>query len=744
MSRPSRHVRWPGILVGGLGLVLLALSCVVASDLATTSRSLQDEVVRTEGLVLSNVRTLGQTQRELLRLQHLLDIDAPDDEVRLQAGFVSQRTQESALSYQQVTLGADSLMATARRNEAAWREEVLPALNGLLLDRRDSARTRAQIEERIQGLERSYNVLASLGETNRREQVATTNETATDLSGDLRRLLLMLGVLLAAALASSATGAVLFLRADRRRSDAVRELRSLNDDLAFYSRVVEATDSPLIASDPTGRITWVNEAFTRSTGWRLEEVRDRRPGEFLLGPATDRPTVRRLLGAMENREPVRVEIAIYTHDGEQRWVTTDVSPLLGADGELEGFFAVQTDITERHEAELLLVEARRAAEETARQKASFLATMSHEIRTPLNAVLGLTDLLLLTDLDGEQRDYVETAHRSGSHLLALINDVLVYSSLESGRLEHAEEPFSMAGVLGETVAMFGPEAEVKGVALRLHLAPDVPAALRGDEVRLRQVLVNLVGNALKFTESGSVSVETTVVRRSEDADGRPVCELLTTVTDTGIGIPGWRIPDLFQSFVRGDASTTREYGGTGLGLAISRGLVEAMGGTIELESELGRGTRVSVRTAHRAIGAPESDPAALVAAEPDDSCQLSVLVAEDDAVNRKVVVGMLARLGIVPSVVGNGRDAVDLVERVDFDVVLMDVEMPVMDGVSAVRRIRDSQGERRPHVIALTANALTGDRERFIEAGMDDYVSKPVTLESLTAALVRARPRSSV
>lgn len=730
---PSRRVRWPGVLIGALGLLLLAVSCVLAVDLRSTSVRMQREVVRTEELILTNVRTLGQTQRELLRLLHLLDVQAPADEIDLQVAFVSQRAQESALSRQLTTLGSEGLMETARADERRWRTVVLPELTQAL--RSDDDRLLAEAKGALIELERSYNELASAAETHRRTQIASTNRTTADLTESLDRLMLLLALLLLASIASSATGTALFVRADRHRKRAVSELSALNDDLLFYSRVIQATDSALLATAADGRVTWVNDAFERVTGWRLEHVRGRFPTEFLLAPATEAEVVERLVANVHEGRPVRVEIACQRVGGDFFWSAADVSPLQDGAGRAEGFFVVLTDVTERREAQDLLVEARRAAEETAQQKAAFLATMSHEIRTPLNAVLGLTDLLLQTDLDAEQRDYAETAHRSGDHLLALINDVLDYSSLESGRMEYAEEPFSIRGLLADTLAMFASQAEVKQVALDLDCAPDVPAAVRGDETRLRQVLVNLVGNALKFTERGGVTVTCSVVRTTEGT-GEAVCELLTTISDTGIGIPRWRIPDLFQSFVRGDASTTREYGGTGLGLAICRGLVEAMDGRIELESEVGRGTRVLVRTRHRVAAASFAPvPEPLVACRTVDPRQLTVLVAEDDVVNRKVITGMLGRLGIVPTIVGNGREALDLLHREAFDVVLMDVEMPVMDGVSAVRRLRADPPPVRPHVIALTANALAGDRERFLEAGMDDYLSKPVTLGSLTAAL---------
>lgn len=740
---PSRRVRWPGVLIAALGLVLLVVSCFLALDLRSTSDRMQREVVRTEGLVLSNVRTLSQAQRELLRLLHLLDVDAPDDEIGLQVGFVSQRTQESALSYQLTTLGSEDLLGIARANERSWRSEVLPALIQAMGSGREPDLAYDGVKQDLLRLERSYNELAAVAESNRRAQVSSTNQTASDLSGDLDRVMLLLALMLLAAITSSATGMVLFFRADRHRDHAVGELRALNEDLVFYSRVVRATDSALLATDAEGRVTWVNDAFERATGWRLEAVRGLWPTQFLLGPATDADVMRQLRENVHDGRRIRVEIACLDAAGETSWSAADISPLHDAEDRVEGFFVVLTDVTERRQAQDLLVAARRAAEQTAQQKAAFLATMSHEIRTPLNAVLGLTDLLLQTELDPEQRDYVETAHRSGDHLLALINDVLDYSSLESGRLEYAEEAFSLAGLLTDTIGMFASQAETKGVALRLDCAPEVPGAVRGDETRLRQVLVNLVGNALKFTEHGSVSVTCTVEDVRETPNGSRVA-LLTTITDTGIGIPAWRIPDLFESFVRGDASTTREYGGTGLGLAICRGLVEAMGGSITLESDLGRGTRVSVRTEHAVVASfvpAAPGPAVVHGADPR---RLSVLVAEDDVVNRKVITGMLGRLGIVPTVVGNGRDVLDLLAREAFDVVLMDVEMPVMDGVSAVRRLRDDPPPVRPHVIALTANALSGDRERFIEAGMDDYLSKPVTLGSLTAALGAVDRRETV
>ncbi|HTW15259.1 MAG TPA: ATP-binding protein [Nocardioides sp.] len=555
-----------------------------------------------------------------------------------------------------------------------------------------------------------------------------------ELVEDLRRLLVLLTAILLAGIALGVAGAWVLVRIDRHREQALAELREVNDDLSFYSRVLRATDSALAATDERGKILWVNEAFERATGWTLDVMRGQHAMDVLRGPGTDPEALQLLDEAMDRGERRQVELVLHGADGREAWLSLDASPLLDPEGVIEGYFAVMTDITERHELEQLHATARRAAELAAQEKATFLATMSHEIRTPLNAVLGLTDLLLMTELDEEQRDFVQTAQRSGSHLLALINDVLDYSSLESGRMAYADEPFSMRELLDETVGMFAASADQQNIALSLRCAPDLPPTLRGDTTRLRQVLVNVIGNAVKFTPEGAVVVR---CEARDLPDGR--VEVVTSVQDTGIGIPPERVPELFRSFVRVDASSTREHGGTGLGLAISRGLVEAMGGEIELSSAVGSGTRVDIRMTHDIC--PVS-PEPVADQRPEPAAGLAVLVVEDDPVNRKVVTRMLDRLGIAaPTVVVNGQQAVDAVRRGFFDVVLMDVQMPVMDGLRAASLIREQAGEDRPWLVALTANALGGDRERFLAAGMDDYLSKPVVLDALAAALARVPQR---
>jgi PAS domain S-box-containing protein len=742
MMRLIREEGPRAVALGVLGLLMLGVSVAVAVDMVRSSRDMGQRIEQTEALLDADPRVLGQVQRQLLRLELLLREDRRGDggesqdakEIRVITRSVTDLAHEVALPEQRPLLGSEVQLELARENEQSWLDQIRPQVREAL---GTGARARDVRLAAIQGigrLEDSYNQLSATSEVARRERVDATDETTAEMLWDIRRMLVLLSILFVAGTTFSVVGAVLLVRTNRHRLAALRHLEDLNEELTFYSRVVQATDSALMATDESGHLTWVNEAFERTTGYRLDEIRGRRTADFLSGETTSQEVLRQIEEAGAKGLPIRAELAQYTATGKEFWVSLDLAPLHSDTGELEGFFGVLTDITERHEAEELLDQARKAAEASAQEKAGFLATMSHEIRTPLNAVLGLTDLLLLTELDDEQRDYTETAHQSGNHLLALVNDVLDYSALEAGRLEYADVPFSMAQLLDETLTMFVANAEAKGIELRLRQSPDVPAALLGDSMRMRQVLVNVVGNAMKFTEQGSVSVDCDLV-------GSPWghrVEIVLRVSDTGIGIPRWRIPDLFRSFVRGDASSTRQYGGTGLGLAISRRLVEAMGGTIDLESEVGVGTTVTIRMVYDRV-AEQPPPVPRPAQAILDHSERRVLVAEDDVVNQKVVVRMLGRLGIEPTVVENGREAVEAVRTGAFDTVLMDVEMPVMDGLRAVRLIRDTDLQVQPWIVALTANALSGDRDRFLSAGMDDYVSKPVTLDALTAALDRSR-----
>jgi PAS domain S-box-containing protein len=800
--------------------------------------------------------------------------------------------------------------------------------------------------------------------------------------------------------------------------EMTRNLRRSEAEAQRLAMVASRTLNGVLITDAQGRIEWVNDGFTRITGYVIDEVRGRKPGELLQGPLTDPACIETMRKGLELHTGFNVEVQNYHKSGRPIWLSVEVRPLRDDAGTLTGYTAIQTDITERRTARLLLEsseqrlraltaqvpgvifqfevapdgdrrfsflsegfrelfgrdpaetlekpsllyasvdqkdlkdvyrslehavaavqpwiqtfrirtpagavrwitarstatrmadgskvwfgvladiteqqQARLALEESntrlaaataaAQQeaqraeqanqaKSQFLATMSHEIRTPMNGVIGMTSLLLDTPLSPQQREFTEIVRASGEALLSLINDILDFSKIESGRMDLENEPFNVRECVESALDLFAARAAQKGVDLLYEVADGVPTLILGDTTRLRQILVNLVGNALKFTERGEIELTVTVVSLNEQE-----VELRFAVRDTGIGIAAEAQDRLFKSFSQVDSSTTRKYGGTGLGLAISHRLAEIMGGHMGVESVPGRGStffftlragrvqtgprpfvaptqtplhgkrvlivddnetnRRIVSTlakrwgmqatleasgaaalAHLAKGEtfdlalldmqmPEMDGAMLarqIRANPatehlpllllssigkitsDEDARLfsailtkpvkpsvlfdtisrlfssahplgpapgpdatpavrpetrseRILVAEDNPVNQKVALHMLARLGYRADTAGNGVEAVDAMQRQAYDIILMDVQMPEMDGLEATRVIRKlkSTTATSPWIIALTANAMQGDREECLAAGMNDYLSKPIKANELAAVLLRS------
>jgi signal transduction histidine kinase/CheY-like chemotaxis protein len=374
-----------------------------------------------------------------------------------------------------------------------------------------------------------------------------------------------------------------------------------------------------------------------------------------------------------------------------------------------------------------LEQAKELADAGSRAKSAFLAMMSHEIRTPLNGVIGLAELLGATQLSAEQQDLTQGIERSADMLLALLNDVLDLSKIEAGRMQLDPVACDLRQLLDSVREVFGGVCQQKGLQLRIAVAPAVPAAIVVDVTRLRQVLVNLVGNAVKFTASGEVAVQ--VAPAGAGAIG-------FVVSDTGIGIGAEQRARLFEPFVQAEVSMARRFGGTGLGLAISRHLCRLMGGDLTVESELGRGASFRFEVPAVAVAAPASAPAPRKELPRVDA---NVLVVDDNAVNRTVAARMLAKLGCAVVLAEDGADAVAKAAGAAFDLVLMDVQMPGMDGLEATRRMRVGAVTDAP-ILALTANALCGDEERCLAAGMNAYLEKPLRIHELAAAVCQWLP----
>ena len=521
----------------------------------------------------------------------------------------------------------------------------------------------------------------------------------------------------------------------KRREAELRDLAERNAQLAA---AVEAANIGIVVTDarrPDNPIVFVNRGFTRITGYTADEALGRNP-RFLQGPETDPAAVEALRNAVRDAAPVTVELRNRRKDGTVWRNEITMSPIVTESGRLIGFVGIQNDVTARKDAEERLRAAKDEADQANRAKSEFLAVMSHEIRTPLNGVLGTVGLLLETDLTDLQRRYAETAQESGTALLGILNDVLDFAKMEAGRLELEQADFRLRDVVRSVADLMRPRAVAKGIDLDLNVNPDVPPNFRGDPGRLTQILMNLVSNAVKFTEKGLIALNV----RLERSDG-PMLLVNFSVVDTGVGITREDQERLFSSFTQVDASRTRRASGTGLGLAICKRLVEMMGGAIGVESAPGAGSTFWFTIP---LGVPEyaPAPAAPIAVDiaPDGAGAATgrILVVDDSPTNLMVAAGFLQGAGFAVDTLDNGAAAIAAIRKIPYDAVLMDVSMPVMDGIAATMEIRALGGRFRSiPIIAMTAHVLGRDRAACMEAGMNDYMAKPVRKDVLLSVVRR-------
>ncbi|MDP3736023.1 MAG: PAS domain S-box protein, partial [Hyphomonadaceae bacterium] len=503
-------------------------------------------------------------------------------------------------------------------------------------------------------------------------------------------------------------------------------------DQQFYTRsLIESNIDAIITTDPSGIITDVNKQMEALTDCTRDELIGAPFKKFFTDPERAEAAIKLVLG---EKKIADFELTARARDGKQTVVSYNANTFYDRDRTLQGVFAAARDVTERKRVEIELKQAKAVAESASRTKSDFLASMSHEIRTPMNAIMGIADLLAKTELSREQHKYVQIFRRAGDNLLNLINDILDLSKVEASQLELERTGFSLIEHLEIVTEMVAARAREKGLTLVCEIAPNVPTDLVGDPTRLRQVLLNLLGNAIKFTESGTVSL-----RVAADADGSVPTALRFTVSDTGIGIPREKLARVFERFTQADSSTTRRFGGSGLGLTISKRLVELMGGSIGVESEVSQGSVFAFTVPFEIWLGADRRAAVLVGADPVPPLQsLRILLVEDSPDNCTIVMAYLDDTPYRIEVAENGAIACEMFTAGHYDLVLMDRQMPVMDGLAATRAIRawERANDRLPTpIIALTASALRGDRETCLAAGCTAFLTKPIKQDVLLQAI---------
>jgi PAS domain S-box-containing protein len=505
--------------------------------------------------------------------------------------------------------------------------------------------------------------------------------------------------------------------------------RQLVENIHEVYWITDVADNRVIYASPSYEIIW---------GRTRESLYDNPESFFLAICRDDRMQVVEAINLLRVEGKILdEEFRIHLPDNKERWIRAQAFPVYDEEGVRVRVVGVAEDITERKAIQNALMTAKQDAETASQAKTEFLTNISHELRTPLNGILGMLQLTRDTSLTSEQADYINTAISSSKVLLNVINDILNIAQIEAGRFFLHEQLFSLHEIMETIFKFFTHAIESKDVKLNMEVDPGFPAYLLGDEVRIRQILFNLVGNSVKFTDHGVISIHATPLKAHRQ---RGTMGVLFTVADTGIGIPSEKIAYVFESFTQVDGTYTRRYQGTGLGLGIVRNLVNYMNGTITVDSEAGEGTTMYITLQLKIPTDEQLDDSPKTEVLQPQTKGLSVLVVEDDRVNQIAISRMLEKMEHEPTCVGDGQKALDILKEKHFDCIFMDIQMPILDGIETTKCIRtdpEFADIADTPIVALTAHAMPDDREHFLKVGMNDYISKPVSFEQLAAVFKR-------
>lgn len=534
---------------------------------------------------------------------------------------------------------------------------------------------------------------------------------------------------------------VLLRNVSRSQSIAQRALAAERYN-ALFAAALQSTRVGVLIRDMKAQgtpVVFINDSFARMTGYALAEIQAG-SSDFLFGWNTDQAAITAFRRAVSLRETATFEVLIYRKDGSPFWSEWHLSPVIDGNGNLTHFVSLFTDVSTFRQTQEDLIQAKTLAQNASAVKTNFLAMMSHEIRTPINGIMGVLKLVEETPLDSEQKHLVNIAKTSSKALHTIINDILDYAKMEAGKIEIYEEAFSLTEVLDGILGLFQEQVREKGVELLVERSPEIPDQLIGDIGRIRQIILNLVSNAIKFTDKGFVRLRILSLM-SQDVEGKPGLLVRFEVQDSGIGISPADQEKLFKEFSQIERSFTRRFGGTGLGLAISRRLVELLHGEIGVESQPGKGSKfwfmIPILVGEQ-VGSATLEKGSAARGEIDEKRLYHILLVEDNDTNRLVARRYLEKGGFLVEEAVNGLVAIEKAKAAEFDLILMDVSMPEMDGMLATCHIRAQGGKNASvPVIALTAHVMAGDRELCLAAGMNDYLHKPLDYDLLIKSVSR-------